>query len=486
MLSFNSIPIGIRTPGEYVEFSNVRAQKSLAPWSLRIMILGQKLAAGSQATAVPVRIFNPTDGVALFGRGSMLDRQIRAALACNPTTETWAMAAAENGAGTAATYTHTVTAAPTAAGTLAFYVAGTQVQVAIAGGMTTAQVATALGAAINANADLPVTAGVAGSVVTSTVRWKGLTGNDVDFRLNYASSDVMPAGLAITLAAGVAGAGNPDATAAIAALGDKQWHVIMFPWTDGTNLGLITTELANRRGPLEQIEGVAYASAKGSQGALATLGQGQNSPDLSISEAVGPATSWERAARDAATIAYYGGIDPARPFQTLALAGDARANSTERFTRAQRDALLNDGISTHTVDSGGNVLLERPITTYQLNAQGFPDTSYLDVNTMMTLGYLRFTLRARFAQKFPRHKLADDGIAIAPGQAIVTPSTLTAELVSLARGWEAAGLVENIDEFKQLLIVERDQTDPSRVNALIPPDIVSGFRIFAGQIQFGF
>ena len=89
--------------------------------------------------------------------------------------------------------------------------------------------------------------------------------------------------------------------------------------------------------------------------------------------------------------------------------------------------MLHDGISTHTVDPGGNVLLERPITTYQLNAAGFPDTSYLDVTTIATLAYLRYTLRARIAQKYPRHKLADDGIAIAPGQAIVTPKTLSAE-----------------------------------------------------------
>jgi phage tail sheath gpL-like len=102
---------------------------------------------------------------------------------------------------------------------------------------------------------------------------------------------------------------------------------------------------------------------------------------------------------------------------------------------------------------------------------------------MRTLFYLRFTVRARIALKFPRHKLANDGTNFSPGQAIVTPNIIRAELITLFQDWELAGLVEDINQFKADLIVERD-SDPNRVNALIPPNCVNQFRVFAAQVQF--
>ena len=46
------------------------------------------------------------------------------------------------------------------------------------------------------------------------------------------------------------------------------------------------------------------------------------------------------------------------------------------------------------------------------------------------------------------------------------------------------GLVENLRDFKNNLIVERDSNDPTRVNVLYPPDLINGLRIFAVLAQF--
>ena len=44
-----------------------------------------------------------------------------------------------------------------------------------------------------------------------TMRWKGV--DVADARVNYYSSEQTPAGLTVTIAAGVTGAGNPDSAA---------------------------------------------------------------------------------------------------------------------------------------------------------------------------------------------------------------------------------------------------------------------------------
>ncbi|WP_269090163.1 phage tail sheath C-terminal domain-containing protein [Photorhabdus laumondii] len=82
--------------------------------------------------------------------------------------------------------------------------------------------------------------------------------------------------------------------------------------------------------------------------------------------------------------------------------------------------------------AAGNVVqIERMITMYRENSFGDPDPSYLDVETIATLSYLRYSTRVRITQKYPRHKLANDGTPFSAGQAIVTPSVIRTELLAL-------------------------------------------------------
>ena len=93
-------------------------------------------------------------------------------------------------------------------------------------------------------------------------------------------------------------------------------------------------------------------------------------------------------------------------------------------------------------------------------------------------------MRSRITQKFPRHKLADDGTRYGLGQAIVTPSVIRAELIALHGELEEKGLLENLKTFKEGLIVERNKDDRNRLDVLAPPDLVNKFRVFAMQTRF--
>jgi len=488
-ISFNAIPVGIETPGQYVEFDNSKAITGLPALPHVILVVGQRRATGSIAAATPVRVTSADQAVGYFGRGSMLAHMVAALKRVNSFTESWAVALDDLGGGAAATGDITFGGAVTAAGTLAFYIAGTRLTVAVASGEASSVTAAAVVAAITAAPDLPVTAAVNGvnnAIVDITARHKGETGNDIDVRFNYFDGEALPAGLTQAITAMNGGTGNPDIAAAIAAIGDTQYRSIVMPYTDAANLAALETELADRWGPLRAIEGHAYAFASGTVSALGTLGAARNSPHVTIMGGkASPTPPIEWAATVAGLAAFHGNIDPARPFQTLPMPAMKAPAIADRFTRDERNILLGaDGIATFTVANDGAVAIERLVTTYKTNQQSLPDDSYHDVNTLLTLGFMRFSLRARIAQKFPRYKLADDGTAFGVGQAIVTPRIIRAEIIALFKEWELAGLAEDVDQFIDDLIVERDTTDKNRVNALVPPNIVNQLRVFAAAVQF--
>lgn len=140
---------------------------------------------------------------------------------------------------------------------------------------------------------------------------------------------------------------------------------------------------------------------------------------------------------------------------------------------------FNDTASVNTL-----VRIQRDVTTYRKNAYGVADNSYLDSETLHTSAYVLRKLKSVITSKYGRHKLASDGTRFGPGQAIVTPAVIKGELLATYRQLECAGIVENYELFKQYLVVERDASDPNRLNTLFPPDYVNQLRVFAVVNQF--
>src|SRR5512147_9487 len=123
-ISFDQIPNSILVPCQYIEISNAGAVQGLFGMPIRILVLGQKLAAGVATAAVPVIVADATQAEAYFGRGSMLHRMLLALKAGNNYTETWAIPLADNGAGAAASGTIAFSGTITGAGILHLYIGG--------------------------------------------------------------------------------------------------------------------------------------------------------------------------------------------------------------------------------------------------------------------------------------------------------------------------------------------------------------------------
>jgi phage tail sheath gpL-like len=483
MISFNSIPVGILTPGVFIEFDNSRAVRGLPALAHRILVIGQKLAAGTAPALTVKRAISAAQAETDYGRGSMLANMVTAVKAANRYTDCYAIALADNDEGNPAEGLLSIGGPATAAGTLNFYLGGVRVQVGVSSGQTQQQIATALAAAINANTQLMVTAVANSANVELTFRHAGEAGNSYDLRANYGFGEAYPAGVSITVTPMSGGSGNPDLAALIAAIGDDQYDTIILPYTDAAALNAMDAEMLRRWGPMVMREGHVFAAVSGTVGDATTLGDSRNGPFTTIMHAgKSPTPPWIFAAVTGAVDAFE--PDPARPRQTLPLTGCLAPAEADRPTREERNTMLGEGIATYTVDAAGIVRIERLVTTYQESPSGDPDVSYLDIETPRTLAYMRITQRLEIITRFPRHKLADDGTNYAPGQAIVTPMEIKAVLLHLGRRWEAAGLLEDFEQYRADIIVERNATDRNRVDCLAPPNLVNQFRVFAGLIQF--
>ncbi|MBP1130457.1 MULTISPECIES: phage tail sheath subtilisin-like domain-containing protein [Serratia] len=485
------IPNDVRVPLVYIEIDNSMALDSAPAQQHKILVIGQQLANGSAAPLTQNRITSDSTADNLYGRGSMLAEMLKTLRKGNSYTETWAMGIGDIAAGKSASSELVVTGSATAAGTLALLVCGVTVQVGVNAAATAATVATAIVAAVNAVATLPVTAAVkedeTGTVVL-TAKGTGLTTNDLDVRVNYYVGEQTPAGLGVAISAFTGGTGTPDMAAIIASLGDEWFNHIVCPFNDVASLNTLRDELLNRWGPMRMVEAIAYTAVRGTHAQTGTWGNTRNDfliTSLGTNLAPQPAYLW--AAAYAGIAAYHLAIDPARPLQTLALPGILPPAKEVRWDMVERNLHLFDGVATHYVNAGGSVCIEREITTYRVNSFGDADTSYLDITSPATLGHIRYVIKNRFTNRYPRHKLADDDAldTLEPGQPVMTPKLCTQELLDIfITELEPAGLVEDFDDYKATLSVTRDTSDRNRLNFIIHPNIINQLRVLAGLIQF--
>jgi phage tail sheath gpL-like len=486
--AFSELPTDIRLPFTYTEFDPTQADRGLSEMPFNVLLVGQMLPSGTAEPLTPLRPTTEAQGRELFGRGSQLAQMIAAFLKANSFTKMTAIGVEDDEeSGVAATGSVTFSGAVSRAVPLCLYVGGSLVRVGTAVGSSATAVATAVAAAINANLDLAVTASAEDGTVTLTSKHKGECGNDIDIRFSYREED-FPSGLDAVITAMTGGAANPLPGPILAAMSGQRYHMIAWPWADATNLAALGAELNDRWGPLRQIDGQAVLSKTGTFAQVTTFTSSLNNRHLTVLPNEGsPTLTWVDSAASTAILAYYGASDPARPFQTLTIPGLLAPAVRARWSDfPEKNQALFEGCSVRMVTPAGDVAFSNVITTYRVNEWGAETQAYLQLNSVLTLSYLRYDWNNYMQSKYPRYKLASDDQAklVNPAQPIMTPSLAKAEAIARMNEWVRAGLVEAPEDFANKLRVERNADNPNRLDFFMSPDIVNQFRVSATLISF--
>ena len=495
-ISFAQIPADWKLPLYWVEVDPSKA----GLWTIHqpALLVGIMTTEGVALPDVAIPVGTQAQADEQFGQGSQLANMFRAFFANNFANEVWGLPVAQPTAGTAASGTITVAvdSGGHEAGTIDLYIGGQHVPINIGASDDVNDIHVAISAAINENFDLPVSSVGGPTVVTLTCNWFGTSGNDITMSDSYygrMGSQELPVGVTVTysgLGMLSGGVGTPIFDTAIANLGERNFEYVALPFTDSTSLLAWETEFGfgdnGRWGWMRQLFGHLFSAKRSDYADMILFGETRNSGVTSIMgvELASPTPIYEWVACYTAMAQRALINDPARPLQTLELTGVLPAPLHQRFNRQELNSLAGSGIATQETDPNNVPMILRETTTYQLNLYGMGDDAYELVTTLATLARVLRNQKQAITSAFPRHKLADDGTRFGPGQAIVTPGLIAAELIAEYRIDMYNGLVENITAFKQNLIVERDSNNPNRVNVLYPPDLINQLRVFAVLAQF--
>ncbi|KLU15429.1 phage tail sheath C-terminal domain-containing protein [Xenorhabdus griffiniae] len=474
MISFDTIPSSIRKPGKYFEFNTRMATRTLPGNPQRVLIIAPMGAQAQAAALTPLDIYSDNEAARQFGAGSLAHLMARAAIQANSYLQLQVIGIETAAAGKAATATLSLTGAATGSGTLYLWVGDQRLDIAVESGDSLTILNSAVVAAVEAATALPVTAATRNQgtdetpryVITLTARQAGEFGNAIHLQAGCTAK-----GMGITLSGMAGGENDPDIQPALDAVFAAGHQIIISPFSTQTALLALRTHLDKTGNAMEQRGAIGVAGWTGTLATGTTLAGEINAGRLTLGWYPGSAKL------PAELAAAYGAViaseeDPARPLNTLPLAGMDITPVTHRASRNEQENALHNGLTPIEVGAGNRVQIVRAITTYTRNAEGVDDIALLDLTTLRTLDYTRKACRERISQRFPRDKLNER-----------TRQKVRSELLDVLLKLEESEILENVEANKDKLIVERNDKDPNRLDAEIPADVVNGLHVFAGRID---
>ncbi|HSR78762.1 MAG TPA: phage tail sheath subtilisin-like domain-containing protein [Xanthobacteraceae bacterium] len=485
-IQFTYYPESNRVPGIFVEMDPSQANTALT--LQRSLLLGQITEDGAATPNTPLEVESVVQVQQMCGRGSILAQMATNYLAGDNFGDLWLLPLADDEAAMAAHGELAITGPSTAAGTLNLYLGGIRVRIPVYAADTAAAIATSIRTAINANLDLAVTAAGTTNTVALTARNKGEAANDIDIRLNYlgqAGGEATPAGVEIAITPMSGGTANPEIADGLANLSDQTFDFIVTPYTDTANLDMMKFFLDDHQGRWsweQMLYGGAFSAYRGTLGQCTFFGTRRNDQHMSImafNDSPDPAWVW--AAQIGAFSASSLRVDPGLPLQYIGTQLKAPPLQS-RWILGERNTLLFDGMSTFRVGDDGSVIMERMRTTYQRNAAGADDDSYLDTETMYGLMYVARNLANYLLTRYARKKLVSDQTQILAGSNTVNALMIKASTIAAYRALEATGFVQNSTIFAKAIVVEN--AGRGLVKILAPVDLVNQLRQIAILLQF--
>jgi phage tail sheath gpL-like len=454
-----SVPTSTRKPGTYFEFNIANAARGLAALAQRIVCVAAQHASATQAALTPRQVFSEADCDTFHGRGSelalMAKYSLRGSRDIRVPVQVWTVAIADP-AGTAATHTFTVTGTATASGEIVIGIAGVVIRAAVATGDVQNTIAASIKSAIDGYlAEIPVTPGVATNVVTITNRITGANGNDVLAEVTGTVS-----GVTVVAAAGVAGSGVYDITAALDTLADKDYDFIAVYNHTSTSNADLAAHLDGMFAPGTKRWRQTIMAERGTLATAQALATGANDYRRVVVSAEGFRNTPGQIAAYLAGI-MGGAADPALPWNNVELPSLALPNAADVPTTAEIESGIGGGLLVLSVNEQQSAAkIVRAVTTQTLLA-AVPFYALLDLTIPRTMFFVARQVDVQLSLQFQRAK-----------KNAATLRRIRSVVLGVLTFLEEIELVQNVSAHAGELVVETNGTNPDRVDVAIPTSVV--------------
>lgn len=481
------VPSNVMIPFMGIEFDNSQAFSGPADVPIEALLIGQSIAAGTGVAATKYSVTNPDEVSILGGAGAHIHMMAKAFFKNVSTAPCTIIMLDDGGSATAATVTSTITGtAATEAGELDIYFNGIRVATSVAVDDTPTATGDNVVIAVGLLDGFPATVANGAGVLTWTMKSKGIAAGDIDVRDSYNSKEKVPAGLTVVHGTPSTGTVDPDVQDAIDVIGDDWFNLVANPYTDATNTAAIKTYAAAQDGPMVQKDQIWFGMLRDTRANIITYGldtTNHNSKYLATGAWYKRLQSTSEGAA-AITGAYAQSLlgDVGQPLHRIALQGISALDKNDVWTDTERNQVATSGIMTFT--DGTGVQTESTVTMYLLNSAAASDISYQFINTIYNLMAQRYRFRVQILTKFPRSRLASSSEKIRPGIQVITPNIGRNEALIWYRQLERDGLAEDYDTFKANLVCQRSESNPNRLEWLLPSDLVNQFIVGSADIQF--
>lgn len=470
--TFSEIDTSRRTPSDQFEFNDATAL-GLPSTRKRVLLLAPTTSAGSAANAALVQGLSGEDAVG-DAFGVIAKRMANVIFRVHPTCWLDGLAVDE-ASGSAATVAILFATTAAADGTIEFWLGRQYIPVAITSGMTAAQIATAVQAAIAAAADCAWTATVDTATVTLTYKYKGLIGN------GERVVALVPAEMATTASVthNADGATDPTFSSTYTDVYKGiDYDVVICPWKFASGSLTALKDAATYMRHAARGNGAAHFVGVQDTYANALTYQG-------TVEHVEFALLWrkpnvflmpphEMAAYEAAV--YARESDPSVPFikemrDLDPYVPDAVTGTPP--TDAEIENCMNHGITPYMLDrDAGGTRLVQLITSATKLSGGAASQAWASIHVRTVMKYVRKAMRTRFATVYSTRasrKMTDGKTGDVKGQALAVLFELaSAPLEYLSRS--------ALEQAKDQVVVRVNATNPEYIDIGIPAPVIRDYR----------
>lgn len=390
----------------------------------------------------------------------------------------------DDGSGVASSGTITPGGAATAAAT--YYVKVNNIlseAFTVASGDAVADIIDAMVVAVNAVVEMPVVAADGTTVLNLTSKWKGASANDIYVEMVGTSTSV-----SFAVVQPASGATNPDVQGALDQIGTV-WETMLLNCmesTDTTTLGLFSTFGEGRWGALVRKPCVAFCGTGEATVATAIAVPDARPTDRTNCQIAAPGSNdlpLTIAARALARIAVVANSNPPVDYGSRDMSGITPGTDAQQWTYPQRDQAVKGGSST-TVVKDSVVNIGDVITMY--HPSGDPTPAYRYVVDLVKLQNIIFNLDLIF------NTAAWDGAPLIPddqptsNRSAKKPKMAVAACAAMVDNLGLAAIISDPETAKAGIQAEIDESNPKRLNVLVPVQLSGNTNIKSIDLEFGF